>query len=286
MLLKTATARWITGTLVTTIAGILPFAISLWQIPTKRISYDVFAQTFDYPAERVKTLAFVVGDRRVNNIELATVRITNNGSAPIARSDFDDDLIVQFPDNAELLTAEVRRAVPESMKVDGTQSKTRFVIKPMLLNPGDEIVVSAVLTYPERNGPVDPEYVLQQLKGTHISVSTHVAGMRPPTRIESTFHHDYFRAVIGAVCTLFYGYLGASFFSAVRNGQAIPAFERLVLCFVVLTGTPMFWTFLTDAGWPRWAAAVVGLACIIVGAFLGVWRMSARIESFSRRENG
>ena len=282
MLVKTAAARWITGTLITAVAGLLPVIITLWQTPTKRISYDVFAQTFDYPAERLKNLAFLVGERRVSNIELATVRITNSGSAPIPRSDFDEDLIVQFPEKAELLTAEVRRTVPEAMKIDATQSKTRFVIKPMLLNPGDEIVVSAVLTYPERNGPVDRDYALRQLEGTHISVSTHVASMRPPTRIEPSFSKNYFKAVIGGLCTVLYGYLGASFLSAVRNRQAIPTFERIVLTFVVLTGASLFWNFLTEAGLPLWASTVLGLAIVLVGTFLGVRRMRARIALISR----
>jgi hypothetical protein len=286
MPLKTAYVRWIVGTVVTALAGLLPFLISEWRTPKKRISYEVFAQTFDHPAERIKALAFVVGDRRVNNVELATVRIANNGTLPITRGDFDEDLFVRFPEKAELLTAEARRVVPESMKIDGVQSKTRFAIKPLLLNPGDEIVVSAVLTYPERSGPADAQFVAQQLAGTHISVSTHVAGMRPPARIEPTFRRDYLGAVLGAISTLLYGYLGATFFSAVRSSQAIPTFERFVLTLVVLTGSSAFPNFLVDDGISRWVATMIGLALAISGVVLGVWRMSARIRLFSRQPDG
>jgi hypothetical protein len=76
---------------------------------------------------------------------LLIIKFINDGDIPIKSEDFDEPISISFRPDADILSAEIIRIKPESLKPELDISKHKIILKPLLLNQKDTITVKMVL---------------------------------------------------------------------------------------------------------------------------------------------
>lgn len=81
----------------------------------------------------------------VNNPQLIVLTITNSGGKPVASTDFETPININYGDEVQLLTYSVEKASPQSLAPELEATDAELTIQPLLLNPGDHFSIKALL---------------------------------------------------------------------------------------------------------------------------------------------
>src|ERR1700719_931904 len=76
----------------------------------------------------------------VNNIQVLTLKLFNGGNTSIDKTDFNEDIKIEFPSPTKILSVELVSTRPKDLSVSCDDiSPNGVIIFPLLLNGGDEI---------------------------------------------------------------------------------------------------------------------------------------------------
>jgi hypothetical protein len=81
----------------------------------------------------------------VANVYLLLLRLWNNGNVSILPGDFIEPLVFRLPESAEILTAEVVQAEPDSLKPELHLQGAALTIAPLLLNGRDTLTLKLLI---------------------------------------------------------------------------------------------------------------------------------------------
>lgn len=98
--------------------------------------------------ELAKRVIVLFDSTPVTSINLVVMGLRNSGDKPIQITDFMHPLKVTFGPSGRVLSAEVMRQVPSNLGAQVTNQNTELYILPVLLNPGDYMVVQVLVTVP------------------------------------------------------------------------------------------------------------------------------------------
>lgn len=83
---------------------------------------------------------------RVENIQLLVLGIKNSGDKPILAADFERVFSVGFGLGSRVLSADVTKQFPSDLAASIRTIENRVQLSPLLLNPGDYVVVKVLLS--------------------------------------------------------------------------------------------------------------------------------------------
>lgn len=110
----------------------------------RRLSYDVLGQ---YPVATVNTrvtdmITVLYNGQPVDQVQLAAIRIINDGNDAILASDYLQPITVSIGDGSNILDASVNNWYPDNIAVDLRLEDNRSIVPPTLFNPGDYFSIS------------------------------------------------------------------------------------------------------------------------------------------------
>lgn len=121
----------------------------------KSLAYEILAETALLSvAKEVKDKIQILfeGDS-VQNVHLILLKISNTGNVPILESDFDEEITISFDSSTRLLSAEISKKNPHSIKAELTIKGTQLIISKSLWNSGDTITIKSLVS--EFNEKID-----------------------------------------------------------------------------------------------------------------------------------
>ena len=119
------------------------------------------ALTYSYTSTKIVTtkpgvisgLKIQFEGREVSDASLVSITVKNSGGTPIEAKDFDRSLIFFLNEAAEILTTELPNEAENSLRVEikslpvkGGTNPSALIIEPLLLNPGDQFVLMALVS--------------------------------------------------------------------------------------------------------------------------------------------
>ncbi len=123
------------------LALVVPLLIFFWQRERKELAvgalyYGVLLSVSDEIAKRVRITFDGV---EVAHLMFALYAVKNSGNRPILAKDFTRELVINF--GTEILSASIARQVPVNLNPSVKYKNDQVIVHPVLLNPGDLIVL-------------------------------------------------------------------------------------------------------------------------------------------------
>jgi hypothetical protein len=107
----------------------------------------------------------------VQNVHLVILHILNDGNIAITSSDYEVPLTFQFGEKTQILSAEIIRTTPDTLKPEFSLMKNSIEFHPTLLNSGDTILFKVLLAHYEGNVTVNARIMgVAEVKQVSISV--------------------------------------------------------------------------------------------------------------------
>lgn len=132
------------GVIISLVALVVAVAAVRFQLLRKTISYfhayerPVF---YLFEPELRERLRITFDNREVEYLSAFNLHIFNNGNVAVPPSDFVVPISVEFPTDSHVFGVSVTDTTPPNLAVQVTGSEQRYVVEPLLLNPGDEFTM-------------------------------------------------------------------------------------------------------------------------------------------------
>lgn len=92
--------------------------------------------------------------RAVRNLHLLVFGLRNSGHRAIAAGDFERHLTISFGEG-QIVSAEVSSQLPSNIDARISISESRIHLQPLLLNPGDQLLIQVLLSAARPTSSVD-----------------------------------------------------------------------------------------------------------------------------------
>lgn len=140
-----STLQWIIGIMISLVLGLLGLVLP-WLRSRKELSYEyvvnpILQKDKIHDPDKVKVL---YEGKPISDISLIKIKIANSGKVPIKSSDFDHPLFLNF--EGRVLSSEIIESNPSNIKTSVKNDSTSLQVEPCLLNPGDFIVISVLVS--------------------------------------------------------------------------------------------------------------------------------------------
>jgi hypothetical protein len=145
------------GAVIGLVAIFITIYIFSAQRPTKSLAYEILTRTQLLSVEKeIRSRVQVLFEGKpVENVQLVSMRIANDGRLPIAASQFERPLSFGFGSNAMILSADITHVFPQTLKPALRVESNRLILNPTLLNSGDTIELALLLA--QYNGTVQAD---------------------------------------------------------------------------------------------------------------------------------
>jgi hypothetical protein len=130
------------------IVTVLTVVIYRLQQQRKALAYSIISHTplLNVNEKDRDDISILYKRKRVSDVSFLIVKIFNAGNVPIEVGDFDRPITLNFGETAGLLKFDVVETVPDNIRAMPTSVGTKLVLEPLLLNRGDSITLTALLT--------------------------------------------------------------------------------------------------------------------------------------------
>ncbi len=115
-------------------------------IARKELTFGVLAsrKLVAIADEVTSRVSIQLDGRSVSNVYMVEFGIKNSGNQPILRDNFDEPFRINFLKGTSVISAEVTRIHPETLAASVSIQPGSIVVDPLLLNPGDYLVIQAL----------------------------------------------------------------------------------------------------------------------------------------------
>lgn len=136
------------GVTIACITLIITLIIYFLQKNKKGISYEVLSKT---PLLTIREklegkIKILYLEREVQNVTFLEIKILNTGNVGIPSADYERPIRFIFDNNAEILSAEVIRAEPETLSTSLTIHANEITLEPVLMNSKDYISMKVIIS--------------------------------------------------------------------------------------------------------------------------------------------
>lgn len=152
----------------------------------KEISYALYSTENIMKAykgiDEWSSLQTIFEGGKLDSAYLSSVIVKNTGSVPVERLDFDDDALITFGEDMQIIGARVEKVYPDNLEVSYSFSQKGIVFKGLLLNPGDSFLLEflskqepkAVSMKARISGVGEPKMLDHSLgDGIYLSIAKH-----------------------------------------------------------------------------------------------------------------
>lgn len=131
--------KWLISTVLAVLALLVPIIIFLFSTSKKAFDFEIRSRMeITEDSISVDGLKITINEEVVENIYVYAVKISNSGSEPILKGDFEKPLSIYVSEDSSIYSAKKKRTYPENLSLDFKVKNNRLIILPMLLNPSDE----------------------------------------------------------------------------------------------------------------------------------------------------
>lgn len=138
--------QWVIGIVVAIVLGVAAIYGPPYLQRTRR---ELWYRTFSWPLvedtqdERIRIL---YNSQPVNSLYIVILALRYRGNQPIRESDYESPISLKFWGRAQVLSAEMVRAVPEDIAINPTVEDTGCVsLTPVLFNDGDHVSIKVLV---------------------------------------------------------------------------------------------------------------------------------------------
>lgn len=210
------------------------------------------------PGSKIDDLEVTVNGSRIESPHILSLVLVNNGSKPIASSDFETPLVLATRNKSKLITAQITRSEPEGIPAQLLIEDGKLKILPFLSNPNDQIEITLV-----SSGAPD------------LVTTARIAGVKNVVYEDmTTSKQSIGKGVLSAVLLLACMSMYVFFFSmgGLRHGVRVGVGVRLITVICLAFGGTMFGlNFMEVIGNDSKGFATLGLLVVIaigLGIFL------------------
>lgn len=125
--------------IVAVLALIVTIIIFVSQKRKKSLSWVILSRTelLNNRQEIEGKIKILFEDKEIKDVSLIIIRMLNSGNVPIAASDYEENLRINFGENAKIILAEITSTNPEYLPVTYNIRKNLVEFFPSLLNSKD-----------------------------------------------------------------------------------------------------------------------------------------------------
>lgn len=136
------------GVVLAFVALIVSILVFLKQRQRKELQYALINLTplLSVEEELRGRVRILFDEQPVDNVYLVVLELFNSGNNPIATDDYEQPITLGFGENAQVLSSQIMRTVPEDLPVKIESKKETILLNPLLLNAGDLIVIKVLAT--------------------------------------------------------------------------------------------------------------------------------------------
>jgi hypothetical protein len=114
----------------------------------KSLHYRIVSQTalFSVKEEVKKEFEITYKGKKIEEAQLVLIEISNTGNLPIEAEDYKIPISFNFGEEAQVLTAEVIKTIPEELHASVSTDEGIVLLTPILTNPGDSLTLKIIVS--------------------------------------------------------------------------------------------------------------------------------------------
>lgn len=157
------------------VLAIVAIWISLKQSRSKKLTYKIITKEnlLSYSKEAQGKIEIFFDKNKIDALSLLVIEIQNAGSLPILKSDFDENLKIDF--SSTILNNEVIQKEPKSLDIKTEVNENKSIIEffPFLFNPKDKFLIKFLLNTENPNFSLDCRIIgLKKIEDANKRVKT------------------------------------------------------------------------------------------------------------------
>jgi hypothetical protein len=129
------------------VLGAIAIGVALWLRPRRSVSYDVISSNLlriDVNENLQKKTKVLYDGKRVNNVTMFVIKISNSGNRPILTTDYIEPITIWFSEKARILELWMETK-PDTLRAGFKLDDQSVGIEPVMLNAGDSVEVAALI---------------------------------------------------------------------------------------------------------------------------------------------
>lgn len=134
--------KWKLSTVISVLAVLVPIILYLLLLPGKSLEYEIVPKSEligeEFP---ITDLELKIKGENVNRVMLYTLRVSNSGSEPILKDDFERPISINVPDDTKIYMARLKKRRPENLTLKYELNNNKLLIEPLLLNSDEEFQI-------------------------------------------------------------------------------------------------------------------------------------------------
>lgn len=168
------------GVILTAIGIVVAIIISMQQRNCKSLSYDIISEfpLFRGDKDLIGLLEVTFNGKAVRSAYSVSILFRNTGNVPILPTDYEQPIIVDFGKKSQVLQAATGNCNPRSVAAGVDPIGGKIMIKPVLLNPGDEFSVRVLVNEPDL---ADCPHLGEQK--VELNLTIRIAGVKDVARV-------------------------------------------------------------------------------------------------------
>jgi len=135
--------KWIISTVLAALALVVPIILFIFSTSVKTLDFEIRSKIeLTKESNSVENLKISINGKDVEDIFVYGVKISNTGSKPILKEDYEKILSINVSEDSVIYSAKKNRTYPENLSLKFKIDKNQLLISPMLLNPNDEFEIN------------------------------------------------------------------------------------------------------------------------------------------------
>ena len=117
----------------------MPIILYLLSLSGKSLEYEIVSRS-ELIGEQfsIKNLELKINGESVNKVILYVFRLSNSGSKPILKDDFERPISIHVPDDQKIYLVRLKKKFPENLTFNFELKNNKLLIAPLLLNSEDK----------------------------------------------------------------------------------------------------------------------------------------------------
>ena len=171
------------GVIATILVGTVPATV-IYFIQARRKSLKIVkvssAPLIKIDDKFADDLEVIFQGEKIKDATSIVLRIINSGNQAITKNDFEDSIVIMFNCNTEIIKTEILKMQPKNIKPKFEVEKNNIALKPLLINPQDNIEISAIVS--SFDGKIDVAGRIKDIKEIKIEDENSKSGFNQNNR--------------------------------------------------------------------------------------------------------
>lgn len=135
------------------VLAIIALVVTIRQNKRKKLSYQIlYSQPLVDISSQIKNdLKITYKGQEVEQLNILTVKIINNGGISIRSGDFEEQIVFKMRNAKSIVSYAISDTRPSNLKTSINHDNGRLLVAPLLLNVGEYFTIQTIFDGPDRN---------------------------------------------------------------------------------------------------------------------------------------